>query len=564
MGYADLVGQVARIGRVLADAGMGPDDRVALVLPNGVALAVALLAVCSQSVAAPMHPHSPPEEFAKAYEALGVKAVLTTPDSPAAEAARAGHRVVVDIDPQAIVAGVPGAATAPPLAARSPDDVVLVLRTSGTTGAAKVVPLRNRHLLATAATVARSLDLTASDRCLNIMPLFHVHGFVAGLLAQLAVGGSVVCPAGLRADQFLGWLEQFRPTWYTGVPTLHDTIVRRVGGPAPRTGLRFVRSASAPLAPTLAADLESCFRVPVIEAYGMTEAAHQIASNPLPPARRKPGSVGRPTGCEVAILDEADRPCRPGSVGDVAVRGPAVFDGYEGDAGVTAFRSGWFITGDRGYLDDDGYLFLTGRSKEMINRGGETIAPREVDEVLLTHPGVARAVAFALPDPRLGETVAAAIVPQPGVHLEFSELRAFAAARLPVAAVPERFVALAQLPTGPTGKVQRIGLADQLAAQLTPHGPAADEPPRRAPVTSTERLVASIWAQVLDRDQMFLDERFTDLGGDSMLAEVVLTQLRAALEARLPHGPLLAAATVAEQSAAIDVIIGDKPHHGQR
>lgn len=553
--FVDLVDRVDRLGWRLAEAGIGPGDRVAILLPNGTALAVALLAACSYAVAAPLPSNSPPAELRQAYHTLGVRCVLTTAGHPGADVARASHRAVVEVDPEYILDGR-GARCAPPGTGTGPDDVVLVLRTSGTTGKAKVVPLRNRHLMTSAGTVARSLNLTESDRCLNVMPLFHVHGFVAGLLAQLAVGGSVICPPGLHPRQFPAWLRRTGPTWYTAVPTLHDAVIRRVGGGMPDTGLRFIRSASAPLAPALAASLEACFQVPVVEAYGMTEAAHQIASNPLPPGERKPRSVGLPTGCDVAILDSDGAHGEPGSVGEVVVRGPALFDGYEGARDASAFHSGWFMTGDRGYLDQDGYLFLTGRSKEMINRGGETIAPREVDEVLLAHPAVAQAVAFALPDERLGETVAAAVVPVSGATIEAGELRAFAATRLPVSAVPDRIVTLDQLPTGPTGKLQRIGLADRLASLLEADGGPAGATVR-PPVTQAEQLVAAVWAQVLEVDRVHLDVRFTDLGGDSMLAELVVAELRRVFATPLPPGPLLAAPTVAEQVAAISAIVGD-------
>jgi acyl-CoA synthetase (AMP-forming)/AMP-acid ligase II/acyl carrier protein len=445
------------------------------------------------------------------------------------------------------------------------DDVVLVLRTSGTTGAAKVVPLQNAMMCAAVQVVRDTLRLRPDDRCLNVMPLVHVHGFVAGLLAPLASGGSVVCAPGMDGRQFGGWLVDTAATWYTAVPTMHQTVAALLGTEpslATRSRLRFIRSASAPLAPSIAATLEAAFKVPVLEAYGMTEAAHQIASNPLPPAARKPGSVGTPTGSRVSIMDASGRHLDPGQVGEVAVGGPRLFAGYERAAGLdrSAFVDGWFQTGDQGYLDDEGYLFLTGRSKEMINRGGETIAPRVVDEVLLEHPGVAQAVAFGLPDARLGEIVAAAVVAVAGTQVSPQELRRFAATRLAAAAVPEQIFLVANIPVGPTGKMQRVRLAGLLAPLLPPSSP--DSPLRREPTTASECLVAGIWMELLNLPEIGLDDRFTDLGGDSALAMRVLARLKNLLGFRVSDSLVLTAPTVAELAAAVAPLVADGAGRG--
>ena len=286
--------------------------------------------------------------------------------------------------------------------------------------------------------IAQSLELTASDRCLNVMPLFHVHGLVGALLSSISSGASVVCCPGFVAPKFFEWVDEFRPTWYTAVPTIHQSVVARASKPQSHS-FRFIRSCSSALAPSLMEEMESAFGVPVIEAYGMTEAAHQMASNPLPPGKRKPGSVGIAAGPEIAIMD-----------GEVAVRGPNIH------------TDGWFRTGDQGYLDEEGYLFLTGRTKEIINRGGEKIAPREIDEVLLLHPSVAQAIAFAVPDPSLGEVVAAAVVLRSGSIVTDRELREFAAQHLADFKVPAKILFVDEIPKGPTGKIQRIGLAAKL------------------------------------------------------------------------------------------------------
>jgi acyl-CoA synthetase (AMP-forming)/AMP-acid ligase II len=330
-----------------------------------------------------------------------------------------------------------------------------------------MVALTQANLCASAENVARSLALEPGDRCLNVMPLFHIHGLVAAVLASLAAGGSVFCTPGFHALRFFSWLEESGATWYTAVPTIHQAVLDR----APRNSeilervhLRLVRSSSAALAPQVMARLEEAFRAPVIEAYGMTEAAHQMASNPLPPRVRKPGSVGVAAGPEVAIMDADGKLLETGETGEVVIRGTNVTAGYLANpsANAQAFTGGWLRTGDQGFLDEDGYLRLTGRLKELINRGGEKISPREVDEALLDHPAVAQAVTFALPDEKLGEEVAAAIVLREGAASTENELRDFARARLAPFKVPRRIVFVPEIPKGATGKLQRIGLAEKL------------------------------------------------------------------------------------------------------
>jgi acyl-CoA synthetase (AMP-forming)/AMP-acid ligase II len=296
------------------------------------------------------------------------------------------------------------------------------------------------------------------------MPPFHIHGLIAAVLATLEAGASVVCTPGFDAMKFFSWLSEFKPTWYTAVPTMHQAILARAARnpeAAAASRLRLIRSSSASLPPQVLAELERVFQAPVVEAYGMSEAAHQMASNPLPPQVRKPGSVGPSGGPEIAIMNEAGDLLAARETGEVVIRGENVTAGYENnpEANRTAFTNGWFRTGDQGFLDEDGYLHLTGRLKEIINRGGEKISPREVDEVLLDHPAVAQVVTFALPHEKLGEEVAAAVVLASGEAPTARELREFAAQRLADFKVPRKFVFLDEIPKGPTGKPQRIGLA---------------------------------------------------------------------------------------------------------
>ena len=299
------------------------------------------------------------------------------------------------------------------------------------------------------------------------MPLFHIHGLMAATLSSLAAGGAVFCTPGFNALRFFAWLDEVKPTWYTAVPTMHQAILTRAERHRDilaRSRLRLIRSSSASLPAPVMVEMERVFGVPVIESYGMTEASHQMASNPLPPRARKPGSVGLAAGPEVAILDEEWKALPRGQVGEVSIRGPNVTPGYEAnpEANAKSFRDGWFRTGDQGVLDEEGYLRLTGRLKEQINRGGEKFSPLEVDDVLSSHPAVAQALTFAMPHDKLGEEVAAAVVLREGATATERELRDFCAATLADFKVPRKVVLLTEIPKGATGKLQRIGLAQKL------------------------------------------------------------------------------------------------------
>ena len=470
--YAGLRATVARLAGQLRAIGVGPGDRVALALPNGPAMAAAFLAAASAAVAAPLNPRYRAGELRRAFAELGVRAVVAAPDAADVPDAPGVRRLAIageGIDLALTGGGVPLAPV--PLAPPAPDAVALVLQTSGTTARPKTVPLTHANLAASAASVARSLALAPDDCGLLAMPLFHIHGLVAGLLAPLAVGGTVACAGDFNAFRFVDWLDEFRPSWYTAVPTMHQLILARAARHADalaRARLRFVRSSSAPLPPVVLERIEAAFRAPMIEAYGMTEASHQMAAQPLPPGARKPGSVGRPAGVDLVVLDPDGAELPAGERGEIAVRGPGVTAGYEAnpEANAAAFTAdGWFRTGDEGYLDADGYLFLTGRLKELINRGGEKIAPREVEEVILRHPAVRQAVCFALPHATLGEEVAAAVVRADGAEaaaLDEAAVRDLCAERLAPFKVPRAVVFVEEIPVGPTGKLQRLGLAERL------------------------------------------------------------------------------------------------------
>ena len=466
--YGDLTAILSRTQHSLNDAGLGRDDKIAIVMPNGPHMAVAFLAVSASAVAAPLNPAFREDEFRFYMEDLKVKALLAEKGStsPAVAAANASSIPLIEMAADfSLHTEFHGIARKSGYV--GDDETALVLHTSGTTSRPKMVPLTQGNLVASAGNIARTLCLSESDRCLNIMPLFHIHGLVAALLATLSSGGSVYCTRGFNALKFFGQLEDAKPTWYTAVPTMHQIILSRAEknmGVVRANPLRFIRSSSASLPVPVFAALEQTFGCPVIEAYAMTENAHQMTSNQLPPGKRKAGLVGCAAGPEVAIMDLHGKLLDIGEEGEIVTRGANVTKGYENNpaANETGFAHGWFHTGDQGFMDDDGYLKITGRLKEIINRGGEKIAPAEVDEVLLEHAAVFQVVTFAMPHDKLGEDVAAAVVLRDGHTATERELQDFVNERLAAFKVPCKIVILAEIPKGATGKLQRIGLAQKL------------------------------------------------------------------------------------------------------
>lgn len=462
----------ARTVATLNRLGVGRGDRVAIVLPNGPEMAAAFLAIGAGATTAPLNPAYRAEEFTFYLTDLKAKAlvILHGMASDAREVAARLSIPILDLVPGeaagdfTLEGGAPGNAEKPGLA--WPEDTALVLHTSGTTARPKIVPLTQANICASARNIARTLELGPDDACLNIMPLFHIHGLMAAVLASLGAGGSVVCTPGFDAMRFFRWLDEERPSWFTAVPTMHQAILARAERNADiirRARLRFLRSSSSSMPGPVMRQLEETFSAPLVEAYGMTEAAHQMCSNPLA-GPRKPGAVGLPAGPEVAVMDEDGNLLPPGAVGEVVIRGPNVTAGYEAnpEANAKAFTNGWFRTGDQGAFDADGFLTLTGRLKELINRGGEKVSPLEVDGVLSGHPAVAQALTFAIPHAKLGEEVGAAVVLREGAECTERELREFAAQHLADFKVPRKVVFLDEIPKGATGKLMRIGLAEKL------------------------------------------------------------------------------------------------------
>ena len=467
--FGELRQQVYALAQDLASLGLG-GKRIAIVMENGPDLVLSLLAAATCGVAVPLNPKYRESDFSFYFEDANVKGLIAVPDTvPEAFASAPSGTIVVHAvadgsDPlrfESIDSGVTGGSLKVPL----PHDVTILMHTSGTTKLPKSVPIRHRNVAASATNIVNAYDLTPDDRSLCVMPLFHIHGIVASLLGPLAAGGSVVCSPGFDARLFWGWVDKYKPTWYSAVPTMHQMLLARADRHSEiirRNPFRFIRSCSSPLPPTVKEKMRTVFGAPVTEAYGMTETAHQIASNPLPPGISKPGAVGLGIGVEVAIMNEEGELLSAGVPGEVVARGSNVMDGYENnpEANKEALVRGWLRTGDLGVMDPDGYLTITGRLSERINRGGEKVSPVDIDNALLNHPAVAEALAFAVPHEKLGEDIHAAVVlNKPATE---QELRRFCADHLADFKVPRRIHILEALPYGKTGKPMRLSMAEML------------------------------------------------------------------------------------------------------
>ena len=578
--YGGLLRQAEYAVQALRACGINRNDRVAMVLPNGPEMAVSFLAVAAGATCAPLNPAYRIEEFDFYLSDLNARALIIASgmNSPAREIARNRNIPIIELEinreAEAGAFELTGAhgrqAKAEHDGFAQPADTALVLHTSGTTSRPKMVPLTQRNICSSGNSIACSLALDEHDRCLNVMPLFHIHGLIGALVSSLTQGASVVCAPGFDIDKFYPWVDEFQPTWYTAVPTMHQAVLARADANREviaRRPMRFIRSCSAALPKRAMQELASTFQTQVIEAYGMTEASHQIACNPLAPSPQKPGSVGLPAGADVAIMDEAGHLLPQGETGEVVIRGPSVTAGYANNlkANQSAFTNGWFRTGDQGHFDRDGYLLLTGRLKEIINRGGEKFSPIQVDEVLTQHPTIAQAVTFAVPHATLGEDVAAAVVLKEAAAVTESEIREFAAARLADFKVPKQILFLDAIPKGPTGKIQRIGLAgklaDQLAAKLQNNFVAA--------ASAVEEELSGIWRHLLRVDRVGSRDDFHALGGDSLALAMMLTEVEQKFNLRVPIDEFLRCPTVeaiaryiqeqGSSKAAAEKLAGRKP-----
>jgi acyl-CoA synthetase (AMP-forming)/AMP-acid ligase II/thioesterase domain-containing protein/acyl carrier protein len=561
--YAALDQHVRRTVADLDSLGLGPGDRVAVALPNGPETAVALLSIAATATCVPLNPAYSVEELARHLVGVGARAIVVEPavESAARTAARESNIGILEARAEAdVAAGVftlRGAAVprAPAAGFTSAEDVAFVLHTAGTTSRPKAVPLTHANVCTGAHNLCLAFRLSESDRCLSVLPLFHTHALLTALLPSLVAGGSIVCARGFDAREFFTALAELRPTWYTAVPAIHEAVIAAAPDHAEliaRHGLRFVRSASASMSPALRTRLERTFGVPVVETYGMTEASGHITCNPPLSGEFRPGSVGAAVGPDLGIVDESGALLGSGESGEIVVSGPTVCRGYLDDpsgARTTSPRE-WLHTGDQGYLDADGYLFITGRLKEIVNRGGQKIAPREIEEVLLAHSAVGQAAVFAVPHPVLGEDVAAAVVCREPAPAE-EELRAFAAGRLAAFKVPRRILFLTEIPKTVTGKVQRLALARRFELLLTADTPA--EPKSRLTPRGLvmDEELSLLWARVLGLASVALDDDFFALGGTSLQAAALCDEIRHAFGVEISPSTLFEAPTVRRLSAIV-------------
>jgi acyl-CoA synthetase (AMP-forming)/AMP-acid ligase II/thioesterase domain-containing protein/acyl carrier protein len=564
LSYGALLELADQFRRTLNNHGLGRNDRIAIVHSGGAEMAATIVGVWSCAAAVPMNQAYTVGEFAIYFRDLRVDALLVdaTLDTPARQAAQQlGLPVLEVVQGDRRFAGMVTLrqGTERPVKHAGDaqlEDLATVLTTSGTTTHSKVVPIHQRELWWKLANAVHSLELTPEDRCLNLMPLFHGHGITSGLGINLWSGGSTIMLERFDIDTFTDYIQALEPTWYTGAFTFHHQILahaERLNAVVATSKLRFARSGSGPLGAHIGKEIEEKLGIPVLQAYSATETG-LIASNPRPPRRQKHGSVGLPASDGVAIMEPDGGLLPVGQRGEVVVSGDHVFKGYENDpaANAAAFNGDWFRTGDEGMLDEDGFLFLTGRIKETINRGGEKITPSEVEGALVKHPDVLSATVFPIPHGTLGEEVAAAVVLENGAVLSDELLSQFLKKRLTGFKVPRRIVFVDSIPKGPSGKIQRRYLATALG--LDENGVNARVTPAKAdrPPTSLEATLQQLWAKTLGLDSVGLYDDFFLLGGDSLQAVDLFLAIESQIGHRLPRAVLFEAGTIAEMAARIE------------
>ncbi len=553
--YRALQQQVERVNGALRRAGIGAKHRVAIVMPDGGDLAATIATVACHATVVPLNPGLTAAEIDDLFVSHSLDAIILPEgaETPARMAAR--KRGACFFEASLDADGINLTLKTPPFSTEALEDkvalgdAVMILRTSGTMGHAKLVPMTHRYLNVMAAQRQHWFGLGPNDRALAAAPVYYSQGSNV-LVATLMLGGSLACPARTPGANFCDWLDQLAPTWYSAGPTFHRSVLdQALARPRHelRHSLRFIQSAAAPLPEALQAGLETVFGVPVCEGYGMTETGN-ITANAIAPDGRRAGTLGKAYGIDLALRDEDGSILARGGPAEIVVRGPGVTPGYIDDEATnrTVFVDGWFHTGDVGCIDEDGFLTLVGRVKEMINRGGEKLAPAEIDEALQRHPAIAEAAAFPVPHPRLGEDVAAAVTLRPGATASPLELRRFLQQSLVAFKIPRRIHLVSRLPKGDTGKVLRQALTRSFSADA---GDAAGAAASWGSALEIE--IAQLWERLLNRSGIGPEDDFFELGGDSLLATQMLLELERLTGSTLPDTLLFEAATVRELAESL-------------
>lgn len=572
LSYGNLIAQIERTAGRLNQFGLGRGSRIGIAMANGPDAASCCLSVASAAAAAPLHPASTAAQFRSSFSIIKPDALIVEQESKSAclEVARQMGIPILRLishreDPAGIFA-LEGAAGKTPVqrGLAEPGDIALLMHTSGSTSRPKLAPLTHMNVCSGSANNVVQLGLTSADRCLCVTGMYFTQGILVSVFSSLIAGGSAACTPGYDPVGFFEWLDEFDPTWYAAPAAIQKSILARsvlYPEKIARARLRVIRCSSAPASADFISRMEELFHAPMLDSYGMTETSSTIVGEPLPPGRRKSGSVGVAIGCDIKIVDERGLPRPAGDVGEVVVRGPNVIRAYEGDseANKRSFFGEWLRTGDLGRLDEDGYLFLSGRIKEIINRGGEKISPVEIDEALNSHPAVAEALAFSLPDARLGEEIGAAVTlrdpSMASADLE-SALRNHVAARLPASRIPRRFIFLEQIPKGPTGKALRIGLAEKLGLKpvLAPPERPAENTGRKmasSPNSIVEMLLLHMMEDLLGRKPIGPHDDFFDLGADSLLCARLVSWIEDTFHRKISPANLLEASTASRLAALL-------------
>ncbi|RKR43241.1 acyl-CoA synthetase (AMP-forming)/AMP-acid ligase II [Paraburkholderia sp. BL17N1] len=546
---------MARLRQLLYEKGMSPGIRVGLVAPRGWQGLAGFLAVSSLGACAPLNPTARPAELESDITQMGLDLVVGFDcDASIVTAAIELEVDFIQVSSESIIAKIDSPRMYPVRGFTglepAPSDTALLMKTSGSTGNPKVVELTHSNILASTQSIATMFSLRPEDRCLNLMPMFHVHGLLSASVASLIAGSSVVCVKSFDASETIDYVGRLGPTWLTAAPTMHLAILRELDArgirmPASSNALRFARSSSAPMPLDVIQRLEDAYGAPLIETYGLTESSSLITSNPLPPGKRKVGSVGRPVGAEIRVLDAKMVDARAGEVGEVVVRGPSVITQYStaGDQS-NAFYDGWLRTGDGGYLDADGYLYITHRLKEVIKRGGNQVVPTEVDAHLRSHAGVLEAVTFGIAHPTLGEDVAAALVVENAAAFDTTQARRKLADQISLYKVPSHLFIVAELPKNHMGKIIRNEVAS-FCSRIT------DES-ARSPSGPDEQLLHDIWCDCLGVGSLYVTANLFLAGADVILARGVSDEIHRHINIRLSPRELFLAPTIEQQALIVN------------